>query len=278
MERALITVLDWNVRFFNNSEDSISRKLEFLSSYTTQKNVLVFLQETTVDFYHALLEARIVDWAYSAMMIRPQGKYENKSRSHGCIVAGNLPIKPYKVEVLKDLPFPEKSMFVQVAHENRYFWAGSVYIPVGVTYGQTKVCTSDALLGWLDTHRNEAVILGIDANTPKTDHKDPSGCEFWMKGEERLLGRENVHHLRDLLQDYLKEHPQELAKMQQQIPQHPLMVTHKRGPKKTPCRYDHILASKEFYAATIESDYDASERAGSDHALSVAKIIYNPLI
>jgi hypothetical protein len=131
----------------------------------------------------------------------------------------------------------------------------------------------ESIARWLSKNRG-VVIVGIDANAPKTDHPDISKNSWWWPSEPLLLGGAPLHSLRDALRTYLEAHPSELASIIQARPEGPLALSHIRGNKRkrTECRYDFIYCTREVVVESISYMYNESLEAGSDHALVTAAL------
>jgi len=97
------------------------------------------------------------------------------------------------------------------------------------------------------------LILGIDADAPKTDHPDICRNEWWWDDELLLLRDRPVHRLRDAFRLFLHDHPAELARAVSARPRGPLAVSHFRGTRKrTACRYDFLYVSSGIRVRRVE--------------------------
>jgi endonuclease/exonuclease/phosphatase family metal-dependent hydrolase len=119
------------------------------------------------------------------------------------------------------------------------------------------------------------MLLGLDANTPKVDHPDEARSEFWWPPHEPLVlgspaARE--HDLSDAFRRWLAANRFELEAIAAERPAGPLAVTHLRGAKNIPCRYDQIWVSPEWTVESVRHLTEASFEAGSDHALVSANL------
>jgi hypothetical protein len=126
---------------------------------------------------------------------------------------------------------------------------------------------------WLSEVKDE-VVVGMDANAPKSDHPDITRNTWWWPGEPLLLGSAPIHHLMDAFRSFLATHPAELTAIKQLRPNGPLEITHVRGKslKRTPCRYDFIYCTPSTIVDSISHLYERSLAAGSDHALVMADL------
>ena len=117
------------------------------------------------------------------------------------------------------------------------------------------------------------LIVGMDANhgslgtslepcDPDPEHEHAVEIEFFSN--------KSGHELSDALLVYLRNRPGAYEAVCRARPQGPLEVTYIHG--KTPDRYDYIMVSSEFDVWEMVHDYDASNAAGSDHALVEARL------
>jgi hypothetical protein len=122
---------------------------------------------------------------------------------------------------------------------------------------------------WLVEHHG-AMIVGVDANSPKVDHPDPERWEPFMAGEASLIGPRPRHHLTDALYRWLNEHPQELARIRAERPDGPLAISHVIAQSGQPRRYDHLLVTDDVDVEAIEYRLPGSD--GSDHGAIIAEL------
>jgi hypothetical protein len=149
----------------------------------------------------------------------------------------------------------------------------SFHTPPGATWGRIKPRTLKAIAEWLPAQQGP-IVVGIDANTPKTDHPDAVRNEWWWAEEPLLLGPTPVHQLRDALRLWLEGRPDMMAAIRAQRPHGPLAVSHVRGSGKTriACRYDFIYVSTHLAVEAVAYLHEEALEAGSDHALVVASL------
>jgi hypothetical protein len=134
-----------------------------------------------------------------------------------------------------------------------------------------------AIAEWLGLQPG-SLVVGMDANSPKTDHPDPQSNEWWWKDEPSLLGPTPLHRLRDALRLYLGDRPNLLEALQKGRPDGPLAISYQRGrgSQKIPCRYDCILVSPDISVSKVE--YLPIANALSDHALVVSTLEVRALL
>jgi hypothetical protein len=144
-----------------------------------------------------------------------------------------------------------------------------------VLWGRTKPETLKRIAEWLST-QDRPIIVGIDANTPETDHPNHEMNRWWWKDDEpSLLGPKPVHKLRDAFRAYLHNHPETFEQIQTERPAGPLAILHYRGSGRyrKACRYDFVLVSNEISVEKVEHRFDESL---SDHALVLATLALTP--
>ena len=106
-----------------------------------------------------------------------------------------------------------------------------------------KPLTFKILAKWLKAQETP-IVLGMDANAPKSDRENIDENEWWWKDEPVFLGANPEHHLKDIFRKYLDKNPQKLQEIKKLRPEGPLAISHIRGNKKIPpCRYDFIYAN-----------------------------------
>jgi hypothetical protein len=186
-------------------------------------------------------------------------------------VFGQQPFRLRKYYLLEDAPLPERTLVVEVDVADDPFTVCSFHAPPGVNWKALKPQSLVALARWLST-RQGPLLVGMDANTPKTDHPDIHQNEWWWKEEPLLLGAQPLHHLHDALRVWLAAHPSEAEQLYALRPRGPLAISHRRGHTKTPCRYDFISTTPDFTPTSIDYLYNEAIQAGSDHALVVADL------
>jgi hypothetical protein len=115
-------------------------------------------------------------------------------------------------------------------------------------------------------------VLGLDANSPKTDHPIHSQNEWWYEEESELLGENSAHRLHDALRLKLSRDARAMKKIMRQHPSGPLATSYVRGNGRVwrDSRYDFVLVSPELKVPDVRYLMKEARAAGSDHALVVA--------
>jgi Phage integrase family len=150
----------------------------------------------------------------------------------------------------------------------------SFHIPPGATWGRIKPQTMKAIAEWLRSQPG-SLVVGMDANSPKTDHPDPLKNEWWWEDEPALLGPAPQHGLRDAFRLFLDDSQELFDAIKTSRPAGPLAISYLRGSgvKNIPCRYDVILVSLDVAVSNVE--YLPLDGVLSDHALVVSHLEWN---
>lgn len=253
----------WNVnnRNFRDSHATL------LKSVDTD---LLALQEVSPNFSSSLASGGLFEWGEFSLAHRPPRNDEGRSRQLGCAIFGRSPFHAASAELLDGLKFPERALVVTLTSPVDLKLC-SFHIPPGSSWGTVKPQTVVAIAHWMKNQRGHTIV-GIDANTPKTDHPVFDKNEWWWQDEPVLLGESATHGLRDCLRSHLIERPDQLAEIARQRPTGPLAISHVRGRRQnaTACRYDFIYVSPAISVLDIKYLYEESVQAGSDHALVTA--------
>lgn len=238
---------------------------------------LFAVQEATDGFHSELSKASLFDWSVSSLTLRPPRADEGRARRHGCSVFGRSPFRSDSWQVLTEMHFPERALVVQTVSASGPLTVCSFHIPPGASWGIIKPQTMKAIAEWLGTQPG-SVVVGMDANSPKTDHPDPLKNEWWWKDEPSLLGPAPLHQLRDAFRRYLSDRQDLLDTIQADRPGGPLAISYVRGRglQKIPCRYDVILVSPNVMVNKVE--YLPLNDALSDHALVVSHLELRALL
>ncbi len=238
---------------------------------------LVALQEVTVKAYRALVATKLFDWSAFSLDLRPPQPLEGKGRHLGCAIFGKAAFPLRTQWLLEEAPLPERTLIGEVDAPTQPLTICSFHAPPGVRWKERKPQSLVALARWLSCHQGP-ILVGMDANAPRTDHPDITQNEWWWKEEPLLLGEHPLHPLRDALRLWLATHPSDAAQISADRPRGPLAISHKRGPTKVSCRYDFIYATTHFAVMRIAYLYDEATLAGSDHALVIAELDDGDLI
>jgi endonuclease/exonuclease/phosphatase family metal-dependent hydrolase len=259
--------ISWNI----NGRKHLSDQLDLLRKYAGN---LVALQEVTVPAYQALVESKLFAWSTFSLDLRPPQVDEGRGRRLGCALLGQAPFLFKQAFLLEQAPLPERSLIVEVETPTGPLTLCSFHAPPGVSWQEKKPLAFLALARWLAQHQTR-VLVGMDANAPKTDHPDLEQNEWWWEEEPLLLGPKPLHPLKDALRVWLAAHPLEAEQRYALCPQGPLALSHYRGRgAPIPCRYDFIYITPDFSVSQIQYLYDEAINAGSDHAMVVSDLTY----
>ncbi len=257
----------WNLN--GASGDRANRLVDLLAEEVGDGPALVALQEVKPPTSRALEASGLFDWLVNSLEIRAPGPFDCGSRKLGCVVAGRGNVELLEGDVLWRLPLPERSAIARARWNGTELDAISYHSLAGSGFKAGKGVAYRTLLETLAA-REKPMLLGLDANTPKLDHPDEARSEFWWPAHEPLvLGPpgERRHDLSDAFRLWLSANPDALARISRERPDGPLAVTHRRGAKNIPCRYDQVWVSPEWSVESVQHLTEASFEAGSDHAL-----------
>ncbi len=261
--------VSWNI----HGKKHVSPLLDLLQTIAGD---LVALQEVTVPAYQALVESKLFAWSAFSLDLRPPQADEGRGRRLGCAICGQFPFRFKQAFLLEDAPLPERALIVEVESPLGPLTLVSFHAPPGVSWQEKKPQAFLALARWLAQHQTR-VLVGMDANAPKTDHPDSEQNEWWWPDEPLLLGPRPLHPLKDALRIWLEAHPSEAEQRQALRPQGPLALSHIRGKGASvpiPCRYDFIYITPDFSVSQIHYLYDEAISAESDHAAVVSDLTY----
>lgn len=108
-----------------------------------------------------------------------------------------------------------------------------------------------------------SLIFGVDANSPRVDHPDPTQWMPFLAGEATLIGPRPRHHLVDALTRWLDRNPQARREVLAIRPEGPLAVSYYTPRQDTPRRYDHLFVTPDFDVRGVT--YRPPHADGSDH-------------
>jgi hypothetical protein len=172
----------------------------------TVEGDLVALQEVTMNAYNNIVASGIFAWSAFSLDLRPPQVGEKRGRHLGCAVLGQKPFQLRKYYLLENAPLPERALIVEVDFADDPFTICCFHAPPGVNWKDLKPKSLVTLANWLSS-RQGPILVGLDANAPKTDHPDIYQNEWWWKDEPLLLGAQSHHHLHDVLRVWLAAHP-----------------------------------------------------------------------
>jgi endonuclease/exonuclease/phosphatase family metal-dependent hydrolase len=259
--------VSWNI----HGRKHVSPLLDLLQTIAGD---LVALQEVTASAYEALVESKLFAWSAFSLDLRPPQLDEGLGRRLGCAILGQAPYRLKQAFLLEQAPLPERALIVEVETPIGPLTLCSFHAPPGVSWQEKKPLAFLALARWLAQHQTR-VLVGMDANTPKTDHPDIEQNEWWWDEEPLMLGPRPLHPLKDALRVWLVAHPLEAEQRYALYPQGPLALSHYRGRgAPIPCRYDFIYITPDFSVSQVHYLYDEAISAGSDHAAVVSDLTY----
>jgi endonuclease/exonuclease/phosphatase family metal-dependent hydrolase len=253
--------VSWNINGFAEH-----RQVAFLAAQ--RWDICAIQEATTASALEALAEAV---GASSYVSARPLLASSDDRQPR--YVSALLARSPWTITdaVVLDVPSPERALHALARSGGVAVTVASMALPPASSraWGPAgKVAQADGIAAWL-VGLSGPVLVGIDANTPKVDHPDLARSCWWNDGEERLLGVERIHRLRDAYREVVDGDDVLRAAIVAARPDGPLAVSFRRGrgAGATDCRYDSILASPEFTIDDAGYEYEASVAAGSDHGL-----------
>jgi endonuclease/exonuclease/phosphatase family metal-dependent hydrolase len=175
-----------------------------------------------------------------------------------------------------DVPSPERALHAVAAAGTQSIVVASMALPPASSRAwgpAAKVAQAEAIATWL-AETGVPTIVGIDANTPKVDHPELARSVWWNAGEERLLGVDRIHRLRDVYREVVERDAALSASTVASRPDGPLAVSYRRGRgvRAVDCRYDVILVSSDIAVCSGGYEYEVAVAAGSDHALVWAEL------
>jgi hypothetical protein len=264
--------LTWNLN--GASGERAQRLTDLLDAELADGPAIAALQEVKPGTHRVLVAAGIFDWLVYSLDIRARGPFDRGNRKLGCVLAGRGDIELLGGDVLWRLPLPERSAIAHVRWSGIELDAISYHSLAGSGFKAGKGVAYRGLLETLSA-RERPMLLGLDANTPKLDHPEESRSVFWWPAHEPLvLGStsERKHDLADAFRRWLAANPAEWEAIAAERPDGPLAVTHLRGAKNIPCRYDQVWVSPEWTVESVRHLTDASFEAGSDHAIVSANL------
>jgi endonuclease/exonuclease/phosphatase family metal-dependent hydrolase len=257
--------ISWNIHGRNH----VSHQLELLR---TTAGDLVALQEVTIAAYQELVASKLYAWSAFSLDIRPPQPNEGPGRRLGCALFGQAPFRLKQSFLLESAPLPERTLIVEADSPTGPLNLVSFHTPPGVSWKKMKPLALLALAQWLAQHETR-VVVGMDANAPKTDHPNIQQNEWWWQEEPLMLGPEPLHSLKDALRIWLAAHPSEAEECYALRPRGPLAISYDRGKRvSVPCRYDFIYITPDFSVSQIHYLYEDAIRAGSDHAVVISDL------
>ncbi len=195
------------------------------------------------------------------------------SSSHpqaGCLVAAQADWQFTEPTGIPGDATSSRALAVSAVNDGVALTLVSCYAPTNVGQGtKERPGFFTALAAWLSA-LSAPVLLGLDANGPRTDHPDITRSEWWVPEESSVLGV--GPSTEDALRCWYDDHPDALRRRVQYYPRGPLADSYHRGRKGkfVRSRYDSIRISPGIIVEEVNYLYDEAFAAGSDHALVVA--------
>ena len=260
-----IRVVTWNLRYAG-----AERAARLAGRVSVMAWDVCLLQEVSKHAKDALLAAVAprcsifgIDWVL-----------ESRGRVHGAAILTRGDFTISEAESVRDLPSQERGVGALIhAPGGVVLRAVSWHAPNAAGQGVAfKMAGYNGIISYLKKLAGP-VILGFDGNhwnlrtglAPRPV-PEPGGDPHYV--ENRFFSDDPQHSLRDAYLEYLRCHPDEYARVQEERPEGPLAVTYVRGTRARPQpdRFDYVFVSDHFVVERVEHDYEASIEAGSDHA------------
>lgn len=241
-----IRLADWNV----NRRGDLSEHLSLLDALDWD---LCTLQEVRHQAGSAIAERAGVEGSHA--LDHAAGTSKLRGVRDGAMVLARAPFRLRGAAVVTDVPSPDRTLLARIGHDEQRNFGVSVLsaaLPPATSWGALKVEQCLGIVRLLE-RRVAPMLVGIDANTPKTDHIIEEKVEYWWPEEAQLLGPRASHQLRDV---YRELHGRTSTGMPTSFESGSIAR-----------RYDHVLASPEFTVVAVDYMFDDDVRALSDHAL-----------
>jgi len=258
-----LRIASWNVRGMPHP----ARQLELLAD---QHPDILLLQDVGSSAVGAVVNSHL--WGHLLDTWSLPLSSQVAARRGGCLIATTndwLLTRPLDDDSL----LSRRLLAVTATHARFTITLASCYAPTNTDPGRKerpKYFTS--LAQWLSSV-HAPVVLGMDANGPRTDHPDLSQNVWWTEEEALILGVGAATF--DVLRLWYADHPVELKRRVRYYPNGPLADSYHRGRKGkyVRCRYDSIRVSSGITVTNVCYLYEDAVRTGSDHALIVADIV-----
>lgn len=277
----MLRVINWNLSYQGNT----SNKVGLLSATFNQTKMpcVVALEEVTQSAYKAICEAGIFQHHIFSLNLRKQGKFESKNRGLGCLIGVTQNLEITDASLIERAPFPERAIRAKIKSTHFDFEVVCFHSLTGVHFKKAKSAHFAALADYLNSKRDQAMILCCDLNEPKTDHLDLDRVEFFdQKGDQGkyagyILKSGIAHDLQDVYRVFLKNTSSHLFTDLEENTDRELLISDSfaasfifRGGLKK--RYDYIMASDHWNIKDVRYVYDKAIEYGSDHAMVVADL------
>lgn len=246
-----LQLIQWNIKINSNVEKII----EYLQ-YKIQENVIINLQEVSMNNYQKINDAMGINCSYSLNFRKP-GKYEGRNRHMGVMTLTNIG-NIIESKLINYSIFPERTLFTRINAGKTEISNLNFHSLTGVDYKKAKSSNFASIASFL--YENNIDIMSCDANEPSIDslNDDEIICfDNRDKGKmaSLLFGKDKMHNLVDSYKEYCRNYKKELENG----------YSHITGGKKK--RYDFIYCKKDWVIECSESNYLESIKYSSDHAL-----------
>lgn len=251
-------IIDWNISYIGN----VDTKIKYLETMVNNETAIVILQEVTEKIYKRLKNTfKHYNIEYS-LNYRIPSKYDTKSRKLGIVIMTSKDVEIIDVKVIDRCIFPERTLLVEVKHQNVIMKVLGLHSITGCDHRKAKSIQFYSFAETIDIYKPD--IVGIDANEPRIDNYDVDKMVFFDNkdkgnGAKTFFQTLNENNLIDSLSyKYHKD------KFKYGVP---LAISHKIN-KKIAKRYDFIFVNKnKLKDFVVKYHYENSINAGSDHSL-----------
>jgi hypothetical protein len=259
-----LRIIDWNLQ----KRRDVGKQLDFVDSLGWD---ILLLQEVYPERVIHLRNHPGVGDLDTALRHRPDRVTGHLASGSAIVVREGLGL--LTSSPLVNVPSPERTLTGIVQVDGRHLTVAALAAPPGVSWDELEAVQVNRY-GDLWASRTLPLIVRIDRNTPRVDHPDLDGCDWFWEAKRKLYGPDPKHDLRDALRVYLGDNEDKMACIRSNRPEGPLATSFLRG-HKTPARYDAIYASSEFEVLKVEYHCEDALKAGSDHGLVWARLQWN---
>ncbi len=257
-----LNIINWNISYMR----SISQKIDFLKTLLDENTIFVLQEVRKKDYEYIVENIENFETIFS-LNLRKKGKYEGKNRELGVLIGFSKKFTLKNHNLLKDVPFPERTIYANLSYENFNFGILGFHSLTGCSYKKTKSAQFASIASYIYENEKDIDFLCFDANEPEIDHYDISKTQFFSQQGDKghsanlIMGEKKVHELNDAYREFLKS--QKDGGKTEEIP---LAISHIiRGKNKK--RYDYIFSSKKWDVTNFEYKLEEGISAGSDHAI-----------
>lgn len=222
---------------------------------------IVNLQEVSVKNYEIISDLLQLPSACS-LDHRKLGKFEGKNRQMGIatfVKGGSIE----NTELLNNTVFPERTLLTSIEMNSTSNITYTIknlafHALTGCDYSKAKSSNFASIASYL--YENPVEIMCCDANEPFFDSIDDEKVVCFDnkdkgKNASYLFGNNKVHSLVDAYKSHCKTHNIEIVEGYTHI------VSHKKK------RYDHVHVHNTWSIKNVETLYEKSKGATSDHGM-----------